>query len=797
MLSPFGGSLVFRVFSCLTNAHDWRLVGVAAAVCLLGTLTAFLLLDRATHRAEEYRFNWIAAAGVATGTSTWATHFLAMLAYDGGMPIGFGLGLTMFSAFVAITMSIIGYWIACARPTLPRLAMGGAIVGLGIGLMHFTGMAAIEAPAHQRYHVIDVAVALLGGAGLAAAATATFGAMHRSERILVGALLLTLSICTLHFVSMGALTLVPDPGVEFAALAYDKSWLALGVASAAVFLLMLAIGTVIVDRRVAIHVAETRRFRSLADASAEGILIARGTEILDMNERMRTLLNEPDATFSPRSVSELLPMLNLETISAGEQALAEMEMVLNEGSTIPVEVISRDIQHHGAPAHVIVVRDLRERQAAKARIAYMAHHDPLTGLPNRALLNDRLLQAFARARRTDDKVAVLCLDLDRFKAVNDVYGHSTGDEVLRLVTATLQSVTREEDTVARLGGDEFVILQTEVAQPEGARALASRLIDAFEVKFGPGSGNPSIGVSIGIALSSDEAWDADTILGHGDTALYRAKNEGRGTWRFFEMGMDQVLRERRMLEQELRMAISEQRLYLDYQPQVEAQSGEIIGFEALLRWRHPTRGVIQPDEFIPIAEESGLISQLGMWVLRQAATEAASWEKPLRIAVNLSPMQFYQADLAQKIEGVLAETGLDPARLELEITETALLRDRDVVLKVLHHLKAMGVHIAMDDFGTGYSSLSNLQCFPFDKIKIDKSFVATLESDPAAMSIIRAVIGLGRGFCLPIVAEGVETERQCELLRQEMCTELQGFLFGRPQQMGAFASVTGDRSRAA
>jgi diguanylate cyclase (GGDEF)-like protein len=772
-------------------------VGVAAAICLLGTLTTFLLLDRATHREEAYRVGWIGAAGIATGTSTWATHFLAMLAYDGGTPIGFGLGLTISSAFIGIVMSLLGYRLACSRPTLTRLAMGGAVVGLGVGLMHFTGMAAIEAPAHQHYHPLDVAVALFGGAALAAAATAVFGSMHKSIRIFAGALLLTLSICTLHFVSMGALTLVPDPGVSFNVVPHDKTWLAFAVTTAVILLLMLAIGTAIIDRRMAFQVAETRRFRSLADASAEGILIARGADIIDMNERMRALLNEPEASFAHRSVIELLPQLDIEALAAESQLLAEMELVLGEGDTIPVEVISREIQHHGAPARVIVVRDLRERQAAKARIAYMAHHDPLTGLPNRALLNDRLRQALARSRRTGDKLAVLCLDLDRFKAVNDVYGHSAGDEVLRKVTSTLQSVTREEDTIARLGGDEFVILQTEVPQPEGARALASRLIEAFDATFGPGSGNPSVGVSIGIALSSDEDKDADAILGHGDTALYRAKNEGRGTWRFFEAGMDQALRERRLLEQELRIAVSEEQFYLDYQPQVAAESEEIIGFEALLRWRHPSRGVIQPDEFIPITEESGLIAQLGLWVLREAATEAASWQQPLRIAINLSPMQFYQADLAQKIEALLAETGLAPNRLELEITETALLRDRDAVLKVLHHLKSLGVHIAMDDFGTGYSSLSNLQCFPFDKIKIDKSFIATLDSDPAAMSIIRAVIGLGRGFSLPIVAEGVETERQRELLRQEMCTELQGFLFGRPQPMGAFPGVTGDRSKAA
>ena len=780
---------MFRVLSCLTTAHDLWLVGIAAAVCLTGSLTAFSLLERAGQATAKARSRWVSAAGFITGTSTWATHFVAMLAYDGGLPMGYDIGLTTLSAVVGIMMSLLGYWVAFSRPTLSRLALGGALVGLGVGLMHFTGMAAIEAPARNVYHAIDVVMALIGGTVLSAAAMTVFGAMKQGSRVIIGALLLTLSICTLHFVSMGALTLVPDPTVSFGAVLHDKTWLVFAVTTVAVFLLIVAIGTIIIDHRMTAQVAETRRFRSLADASAEGILIARNNRIIDMNERMRILLND-DSSRLGRAIDEMLPDLGSSALAESGAALAETELVLIDGSRIPVEVISRDIEHHGAPAQVIVVRDLRERRAASERIAYLAHHDPLTGLPNRALLNDRLSQALARARRTEEQIAVLCLDLDRFKAVNDIYGHSAGDQVLRQVTSALSSVTREEDTIARLGGDEFAIIQIGVPQPEGARALASRLVEAFETVFGPASGNPSIGVSIGIALSPADTIDADVILNHADTALYRAKNEGRGTWRFFEAGMDQALRERRILEHELRLAVKAGQLYLDYQPQVETQTGEVIGFEALLRWNHPTRGLIPPADFVPIAEESGFISQLGLWVLREAAREAMSWQNPLRIAVNVSPMQFYQSDLADKIEAVLVETGLDAARLELEITESALMGERDQVLNALHHLKRLGVRIAMDDFGTGYSSLSNLQIFPFDKIKIDKSFITTLDSDPAAMPIIRAIIGLGRGFRLPIVAEGVETQRQYELLRQEECTELQGFLFGRPQQMGAFASLT-------
>jgi diguanylate cyclase (GGDEF)-like protein len=786
---------MFDVVSCIVTEHDLRLVLVAAVICLLGTFTGFLLLDRGA-RVANGRAKWTIAAAGATGITIWATHFVAMLAYDGRMPVGYDFGLTALSALAGVAISAVGFFIATATAGALRAPIGGATVGLGIMSMHFIGMAALQSPAHQTYQMVEVAAAVIGAAAFAAGAFVLFKRVSAERRTAAGALTLTSAICTGHFVAMSALTLVPDPSVRFDAAYINRDWLAFAVSSVAILLLLLAAGAVLAHRQLDVHVAESRRFRSLADASAEGIIIARGHQILEVNERMSEFLREGHLAVEDVTLADILPDLDLTPGGPGRRAV-ETELVLSLSQSIPVEVLHRSITHQGRPAEVVVVRDVRERREAHARIQYLAHHDALTALPNRVLLNDRLSQALVHARSAHEKVAILCLDLDRFKTVNDVYGHGVGDNLLRKVAATLTSLTREVDTVGRLGGDEFVIVQTEAGQPEGARALARRLVDAFNDEFGSDSALPSIGVSVGIALFPDDGADAETLLSNADTALYRAKNAGRGTWRFFEATMDDALRDRRLLEQQLRLAHMEKQLYLEYQPMTDAETAEVVGFEALLRWRHPTRGQVPPSVFVPIAEESGYMAELGLWVLREATREAARWDKPLRIAVNLSPVQFYQTDLADKIEAVLNEVGLPPSRLELEITESTLLGDREAVLKILNRLKSIGVRFAMDDFGTGYSSLSNLQCFPFDKIKIDRSFVSTLESDPASIEIIRAIVGLGKGFRMPVVAEGVETERQHEILREENCTELQGYLFGVPQSIDKFDLVTRERPKAA
>ena len=428
-----------------------------------------------------------------------------------------------------------------------------------------------------------------------------------------------------------------------------------------------------------------------------------------------------------------------------------------------------------------VYQDVTERVLTAEHIRQLAYSDALTGLANRSLLDERMNSVLASARRRGAQVAVHCLDLDGFKAVNDLHGHAAGDALLRLVAARLQQNVRETDTVARLGGDEFVIVQVDVADAAEAQSLAARITAALEEPFTLGADvSASVAVSIGIALFPDDALNADALLEHAGNALYRVKHEGRGGYAFYRAEMDAEQHERRVLEQELRLALARNQFSLAYQPQVSARDGAIVGFEALIRWQHPELGALSPTRFIPLAEASGAIVPIGAWALRAACREAASWPQRLRIGVNVSPIQVRQGDLAALVRTVLAETGLAPERLELEVTESLLLDTTEKTLECLRQIKALGVRVVMDDFGTGYSSLASLQAFPFDKIKLDQRFVRELEVSPQASTIVHAVLGLGRGLGLPVTAEGVETEAQAAALRAAGCDELQGYLIGRP-----------------
>jgi diguanylate cyclase (GGDEF)-like protein/PAS domain S-box-containing protein len=423
--------------------------------------------------------------------------------------------------------------------------------------------------------------------------------------------------------------------------------------------------------------------------------------------------------------------------------------------------------------------DITERRAAEARIAHMAQHDALTGLPNRVLFHETLENALALARR-GHPVALHCLDLDQFKAVNDTLGHPVGDALLRQVAQRLQDGVRETDTVARLGGDEFAIVQTAIGTPLDAAALARRLNGLLEMPFTIDGHQIVIGTSIGIAFAPQDGVDPDEVLKCADLALYRAKHDGRGVYRLFEAEMDAAIQARRVLEMELRQALPGGQLELLYQPQIDVRRGRVAGCEALLRWQHPTMGLVSPDHFIGLAEETGLIVPIGEWVLRQACNTACRWPKPSKIAVNVSAVQFRSNGLVDVVIAALRESGLPASCLELEITESVMLQDTDATLATLHQLRELGVQIAMDDFGTGYSSLSYLRRFPFDRIKIDKSFISELGKRDDCIAIVRAVIALARDLGIEITAEGVETRQQLEMLEQAGCDEIQGYLFSQP-----------------
>ncbi|MFZ5691927.1 MAG: bifunctional diguanylate cyclase/phosphodiesterase [Pseudomonadota bacterium] len=436
-----------------------------------------------------------------------------------------------------------------------------------------------------------------------------------------------------------------------------------------------------------------------------------------------------------------------------------------------------------------VIEDITERKRNESRIAHLAHHDPLTDLANRAALNMKLAETVEQAAAANGEFALLCIDLDRFKEVNDLYGHAAGDKVLLEIVRRMREVAGDT-FLARLGGDEFMAICLEQPTRAAATALAERLVEVMNTDIDCDGRKVRMGMSIGVAVYPADGTDMAALLRNADAALYRAKAEGRSEIRFFEAEMDRVLHDRRALQADLALAVTRNELQLYFQPQARI-TGQIIGLEALLRWDHLRRGFVPPDMFIPLAEESGLIDQIGEWVLREACREAASWRKPLQIAINLSPLQLRQPDIVPFVHSVLLETGLAPDRLMLEITESALMDDYSRAVSILRRLKALGIRIAMDDFGTGYSSLSYLQSFPFDKIKIDQTFVANLERSAQSAAIVRTVISLGRSLNLTTVAEGVETQAQLEILRREGCDEMQGYLIGRPQPIADYADLVG------
>lgn len=442
------------------------------------------------------------------------------------------------------------------------------------------------------------------------------------------------------------------------------------------------------------------------------------------------------------------------------------------------KVVSRD--ETGRALRIVGTHmDITRRKEAERQIAFMAMHDGLTGLANRALFREKLEQSLASARRQGDCFAILACDLDRFKAVNDTLGHPAGDALLRVIADRLRAVVRDQDTVARLGGDEFAIIVRGQDDRRSVSFFAQHVIEAVGRPVDLDGHTATVSVSIGIALGTGASPEADILFKHADTALYRAKAVGRNGYSFYDPSVDAEVAKRSLLERDLRDAVSRGGFVLHYQPIVAMTDERVGGFEALLRWQHPTRGAISPAEFIPLAEETGLIIALGEWAIREACHEAASWPNDLRVAVNVSAVQFQQPGLEQVVLNALVTSGLPPHRLELEITESMLMQDSEAAVASLHRLKGLGVRIALDDFGTGFSSLSYLRRFPFDKIKIDRSFIRDI-ADPDTAAIVRAIVGIGARLGATVTAEGVETQAQLEQVRQEGCTEVQGFLYSKP-----------------
>jgi diguanylate cyclase (GGDEF)-like protein len=561
------------------------------------------------------------------------------------------------------------------------------------------------------------------------------------------------------------------------------------------------------------HQAELRRqnlrFEAALDHMSQGLAVFDGEQSLVVcNKRFAAMFDLPAELTGPGT-----PLRDILTYRAAHGTFATGDIDRHIGDLVAQteqgrcwtrivdladgRIVSISYQPMQDNGWLAMHEDITEHRRSQARIEHLAHHDSLTDLPNRVLLRERLEQALGRVTG-GETLALLFLDLDNFKDVNDTLGHPVGDELLKAVSVRLRDCIREgeTDTIARLGGDEFAVLQLADEQPAGAAALAQRIIEVIGAPYAFDGHQVHVAVSIGIALSPKDGTDPDRLLKSADIALYRAKSEGRGTWRFFAPEMDAATQARQEIARDLRTALGNGELAVFYQPIVDLRGDAICGFEALLRWRHPRRGLVPPREFIPVAEELGIIGPLGEWTLRQACAEAARWPADIAVAVNLSPVQFNSRNLVQIVVGALAASGLPAHRLELEITESVLTRNGRSNLAILHQLRDLGARISMDDFGTGHSSLSYLRSFPFDKIKIDSSFIWDMPRNAEAVSIVRAVAGLGNSLGMRTAAEGVETGEQLETVRAIGCSEVQGYIFSPPVPAHELATLLSRRATA-
>jgi diguanylate cyclase (GGDEF)-like protein len=782
---------MYRVLTCLTTEHDWRLVVLAGTICWLASAVAISLFHRARASRGRARAIWIGLDAAVGGCGIWATHFVAMLAYDPGASAGYSIPITSLSLVFAIIIVAAGLCIALSSSRQSVVALGGAVIGGGVAAMHYTGMAALELPAFIVWSPGIVVASIVFGSLFAAIALLVAVRRDNPVHTLAATGLLTVAIVSHHFTAMGAVTLIPDPTLGSDGLSISPTALSFLTAVAAFAILGLSLLASMIDRRAK---SELHQQKVLLDTALDNM--SQGLSMFDADGRI-LLYNDRYAEMMGRTGMALQGRLLLDVLRQQkaldrwdgdpDQFVASVIAAAKAGNSVTTTVSrnGRALRVVDQPMKgggwVATFEDITEWQAAQEQISHMARHDALTNLPNRTLFREQLEKALRLAKRSD-QLAVLCLDLDHFKDINDALGHPVGDALLKEVARRLGECITDHDTVARLGGDEFAIVQfCSDCDPSAVALLASHVVEQVSAPYEIAGHQLVIGVSIGISLAPEDGKNPDELLKNADLALYRAKEDGRGTYRFFETGMDARAQARRMLELDLRAALKRGEFEVYYQPIRDVARDTVVAFEALVRWNHSLRGMISPVNFIPLAEETGLIVPIGDWVLRQACMDAAQWSQDVGVAVNLSPVQFKNLNLVSSVKDALKASGLPAHRLELEITESVLLQNSEATLAVLHELRAFGVRISLDDFGTGYSSLSYLRSFPFDKIKIDRSFITELATREDSMAIVRAVTGLGKSLGIVTTAEGVETDAQFELLRQEGCTQAQGYLFSRPR----------------
>ncbi|MFD1252819.1 bifunctional diguanylate cyclase/phosphodiesterase [Devosia equisanguinis] len=789
------------------RGHDLRFVVLAAVICLISAYACVTLARHAARVAGQLRMLWCAVSALVVGFGIWATHFIAMLAFRPGFELSYDLGLTAVSLLIAVIICGGGLALAIHGDGRRDHLLGGAVVGVGISAMHYVGIAALLLGGSMQWSNGLIGLSILAGIAFSAAALASAMGGGRN-RVIGGAALLTLAICSMHFTAMGAADFslcFPFMNVEHQ---IDSTLMSIAVALISLIILTAAFGGLLLDeadrRRTmreqrrqledAERLAEVSNKLTLALAHMGQGLVLFGSDarVQLHNERVMQMLDLPShIELKGMHLDAICRMLlrdgkDQDDIESRGCQLAKQHLdMVKHGGGESVETVngSRSIRvRHslvGDGSWVTTIEDISERVRSEAAIAHLAQHDALTGLPNRMRFDQIFEEQLSESHRGDKKLAVIAIDLDRFKEINDSYGHSMGDAVLRTLAERLTANLAPGEVIARLGGDEFAALKS-FTKMEGLREFLHRLEKAIFAKVVHDDVAMVTSGSIGVAIYPQDGTDRSKLLNNADLAMYRAKAEFDQRICYYEREMDEQARQRRAMARDLWTAVEENAFTLAYQVQKSISSGHITGYEVLLRWDRPGFGPVSPAEFIPVAEECGAIYAIGAWVLKTACEDAATWPEPYKIAVNVSGLQLAQFELVDMVKMVLMQSGLAPGRLELEVTETAIIADKKRALAILSQIRSLGVQIAIDDFGTGYSSLETLRSFPFDKIKLDRSFMSEVETNEQSKAIVRAILALGRSLRVPVLAEGVETRAQLDVLRDEGCNEAQGFLLGRP-----------------
>jgi diguanylate cyclase (GGDEF)-like protein/PAS domain S-box-containing protein len=814
------GMLAFRL--PIPVRYDWPTV-------LLSLLAAIFASAAALHFASGQEMSlWHTAVGsVVMGGGIGAMHYIGMHAMRIGAMCHFNPLVVILSVVLAVLISFVALrlvFLARDHGETKRLRRIASVIVMGaaIPVMHYTGMAAasftVSNVAADLSHAVDVSN--LGMIGIAtvtiivlgiATLTAAYNCLVRAPRTMRTSVL-SVRILATRTAMLTFCIMVVFEAAKQALHPTITIWPSHVVTILFATLVAAVLSFTVLrkeERSKEMLQNSENKYRVLFEDSADANWLMDKKGFLDCNSAALQMFGYPaNEMMHPSDISPPNQRDGTSSRVAAEEKIAaafckgterfEWLHQRKNGKVFPAEVCLTALMLSGKPRLLATVRDISDRKLAEEQVQFLAYYDALTGLPNRTLLKDRVSKALAAARRQVHEVAFLFLDLDRFKDINDSLGHSVGDLLLQGIAERLKTWGREQDTVARLGGDEFLIMVTQVEDLIDVAVTAERLMDAMTAAFVIQGHSLNVSCSIGVSIFPEHGTDFETLIKNADAAMYGAKDSGRNNFRFFSEEMNAQVVERLTLESSLRLALAKEELFLLYQPQMDVATGRITGLEALLRWQHPELGLVPPDRFIRIAENSGLIVPIGEWVLRTACRQAKKWQDdglpPVSVAVNVSAVQFRQQGFCKLIRSVLRETGLAPQYLELELTESLLLADADVTLSVLRELKSMGLTLAIDDFGTGYSSFSYLRQFQVNKIKIDRLFIrdVTVNSDDAA--ITTAIINMAKGLKLKVIAEGVENEAQMSFLRKHRCDEIQGYYFSKPLTVETAADkLRGDR----